>query len=300
MSSHTRKMKPIDVVDRWLYRRDGNDYGPVTTDDLMKAMVEHKVDLQTQVFSLQTRRWQAAAEHQLLRDFYEKCTDRWAAQDRDREADHQVKRLARARKARHGLWRLLLVGFIVAVAAGGYIVWRLGQATPIGVAALVREQKLPRLPVPQVVAAATDGPPMLRGTAVSRLSEPETYDTAGVKLDGEVATAPAVAKMQFGEDGELVGGGGGIAKADLDRVLASARGGLHGCATTAAKRDPGFGGTEVGFTVGPGKLTDITVGNEVRSNAPFKACVKAALVRVAVPTFSGRTRRVTIPLKVSR
>ncbi|MCB9736257.1 MAG: hypothetical protein H6745_27030 [Deltaproteobacteria bacterium] len=299
MSSHTRKMKPVDVVDRWLYRKDGNDYGPITTDELMNAMVEKKVDLQTQVFSLQTRRWQTAAEHQLLRDFYGKCTDRWAAQALDHEADKQVKRLARARKAKHGLWRVLLIGFIVAVAIGAYVVWRLGQATPIGVASLVRDPKLPRLPVPQVVVAAMDGPPILRGTAVDRLSEPETYDTAGVKQEGDVDTTPAVAKMQFGEDGELVGGGAGIAKADLDRVIASARGGLHGCATSAAKRDRSFGGTEVGFTVRPGKLTDITVGNEVKSNAPFKACVKAALAAVSVPAFSGSTRRVTLPLKVS-
>ena len=289
-------MKPALTIERWLYRKDGNDYGPVSTDALLEAMVARQVDLGTPVFSMVARRWTQAGEHALFRDFYEKCELRWRAEAFDTEAEAQVRRLARARQQRRRAISVVAAGTVVTLAVGAWIVWRLGLAEPMGLDRLARLPVLGRLPVP--AARATEPPALVlaEGTVVPLLAEPETYDTAGVALEGAAGAAPAVTKMSFTEDGGVLG----IAQSELDRVLDAARRNLHPCALDAAKRDAAFRGTRIGFVVAPGRLTSITVSDEVKHNASFKACVKSALARVSVPQFEGGDRHVTIPIAIGR
>jgi len=292
----TRKMKPIQATERWLYRKDGNDYGPVSTDGLLEAMATRKVDLATQVCSLTTRKWTPAAEHALLRDYYEKCQLKWRAEALDTEAEAHVRRLARTRKHRRRFYTLVTVGVVVAAALGAWIIWRLGQAQPLGLDHIARLPSLGRLPE---VPPPPPEPPSLalaEGTVVPKLSEPETYDTAGVEIEGAGASAPRVTKMSFTEDGRVVG----ISSVELERVVDAARRNLHACALEVARRDSAFKGTRIGFNVTPGRLTGITVSDEVKHNAAFKACVKAALNRVPVPVFEGGDRHVTIPISIGR
>jgi len=291
----TRRMRAVDLDDRWLYRRDGNDYGPVTTDALFEAMVARKVDLSTEVFSLRAKRWQPASDHAILRDFFDKCASRWKAEAAERDVQREVRKLTRARRARHGFWRLMLVGLFIVVGFGAWVVWRLGHAEPVGFERVVRLAHLTALPAPVFPEGAHTRVPDVPATAVARLSEPETYDTAGVAFEGEDARAATVTRLEFTADGQALG----ISAAELNRVIESARGGLNACATDAAMKDRRFTGTDVGFTVHPGRIAGITVGAEVRANRAFQACVKTALGRVPVPTYSGGERRVTIPLKVA-
>jgi len=289
-------MKPVVAVDRWLYRRDGNDYGPISTDDLLEAIAKKSVDLTTPVFQLRSQRWGPAAEHALLRDYYEKCQIRWRAEALDSEAESHVRRLARARQRRRRLFTLLVVGVVVAAGLAGYIIWRLGQAQPLGMNRLARIPHVEPLAVTEETRPDAPKVEIVAGTVVPKLSEPETYDTAGIAMEGEVPTKPTVRKMTFTESGEVQG----IPAAELKRVLDTVRKGLKPCAMDAWRRDKAFTGTRISFTITPGALTQITVSDEVKRNAAFKACVKSALNRVAVPVYAGGDRRVTIPLSIGR
>jgi hypothetical protein len=189
---------------------------------------------------------------------------------------------------------MLIAGIVVALVAGGLVVWRLLKAEPLGLAKIVRPAIVERLPHPSTPPPRKARLPAPGENKIARLYEPESYDTAGVSV-GDYE-AGHVTKMAFSEDGEVQM----ISAAELNQVVESARQGLYACARAAAAKNASFPGTDVGFTVAPSRLTKVSVGVEARSNAPFKACVKAALARVPVPSFSGSPRRVTVPLRFQR
>lgn len=296
MTEHpsTRKMRAVERRDRWLYRLSGADYGPVTTDALLEAIAARKVDMTTQVCRVAEGRWQPAGAHTLLKDHHARCATKWASEALHAEADAGIRRMNRRRHAGRGFWALVVSGIVVASAVGAWVVWRIAQAEPMGVAQLYRVPESPPLP-------AIPGPPVERaqlklasGTRVRRLRERQTYDTAGIRVgDDDAARAPV--KMAFDEDGRVVG----LDRASLRRIMNAARGPLAACAQAAARSDRSFEGTTVTFAVVSGGLDDIGVGAEARRKPAFQACVKRALRGVSVPTFDGSPRRVSVPLEVA-
>lgn len=289
----TRQLKRVDT-DRWVYRTDRGDYGPVTTDGLLEAIAGRKVELSTQVSVVGTNRWAPAGDFALFRDHFELCRKRWEKEELHKEAELIGKRIESKRKMAARFWILLALGLVVGGSALGYVVYRISKAAPVGFDRLGLAVAIPPLPDAAKATPVDSFLPAAVERKVARLSEPESYDTAGVAV-GAVDEGH-VRQMHFSEDGEVQG----IDQADLDRIVAQARGGLHACARDAAVKSSAFQGTEVGFTVAPGAITKVRVGAEARSNPAFQACVKAALARVAVPTFAGSERRVTIPLRIQR
>lgn len=290
----TRQLQRVGS-ERWLYRTDRGDYGPVTTDRILDAIREQAIDLATPVSVLGTNKWGAAGEFPLFRDHYAACKRRWEEERLHAEAEALGKRMEMKGHASRGAGILLITGIIVAIGIGTLVVWRLSKAEPIGLAKIVRTAVVTPLPKPPTTPKTAPPPPVLKERKVARLSEPESYDTAGIAVGTEVE-GDHVTQMHFSDEGEVEM----ISAADLAAVVESARQGLYGCARDAAGRNADWSGTDVGFTVSPGHLTKVTVGADARGNAPFQACVKAALARVKVPTFGGSERRVTVPLRFQR
>lgn len=289
----TRQLKRIDK-DRWVYRTDRGDYGPVTTDGLLEAIAERKIELGTMISAVGTNRWAPAGDFALFRDHYELCRKRWARDELHREAELIGQRIESKQKLAARFWLLLALGVVVGGSALGWVVWRLSQAGPVGFERLSFTASVPALPIPSKVKVTQEFLPAAKERKVARLYEPESYDTAGVAIGA--GDSGHVTQMHFSEDGEVQA----ISQAELEKVVASARTGLYACAREAALKSATFSGTEVGFTVTPGRITKIGVGAEARSNPAFQACVKTALARVAVPQFAGSERRVTVPLRIER
>jgi len=294
MKDSTRQLQRVGA-ERWLYRTDRGDYGPVTTDRIFDGIRERKIDLKTQVSVLGTNKWAAAGEFPLFRDQYSACQKRWDEERLHEEADAIGKRMELKAQTSRGAGILLAVSIAVALAIGAWVVWKLSKAEPLGLAKIVRMMVVEPLPTPPPGPKSIPAIPRKEERKVARLSEPESYDTAGVAVGGE-EDVNAVTQMHFSEDGEVAM----ISAADLAQVVESARQGLFGCAREASARNAAFTGTEVGFTVAPGHLTKVSVGTDARGNAPFLACVKGALGRVSVPAFNGSERRVTVPLRFQR
>ncbi len=298
MNNSTRQLTRVGS-ERWLYRTERGDYGPVTTDKIFDGIRERKIDLATQVSVLGTNKWSAAGEFPLFREHYSACKRRWEEEQLHAEAEAVGKRMELKAQTSRGAGIFLAVGVVVALGFGAWVVWRLSKAEPLGLAKVVRALVIEPLPTPVPVARGARAVPLKPEKKVARLSEPESYDTAGIAI-GETDDTAHVTQMHFSDDGDGDGGAQGISAEDLSRVVENARRSLHGCATEAAARNSAFAGTEVGFSVAPGGITKVSVGTDARGNAPFIACVKAALGRVSVPSFSGNERRVSVPLRFQR
>ncbi len=277
---------------RWLVRRDGAEYGPYSTDQLLEEIALRRVDLGTPVCDLARREWNPAGEHAPFRDHYAQCIKRWEVEALEADVDKHERKLKAMDNVKGGAWRLMVVGLVLATALGSWIVWRILKAEPTGIADAVAVPELPALPdAPQPRMTASGIEVLAAGTKVAVLKEYENYDTAGV--GSEAGAAAAVTRFDF-EGGE----GGGLDPSTLKRILGEAKAGLVGCAQQAATRSASFKGTKVTFVVRSGRLDSFTVGREALSNAPFKACVKGVLKRVKVPRFAGSDHKVSFPLVV--
>ena len=89
----TRQLKRVDS-DRWVYRTDRGDYGPMTTDGLLQAILDRKVDLGTPVSVVGTNKWAAAGDFAIFRDHYELCHKRWKREELHQEAEAIGRRIA--------------------------------------------------------------------------------------------------------------------------------------------------------------------------------------------------------------
>lgn len=291
----TKQLQRVGA-ERWLYRTERGDYGPVTTDQVFDGIRERKIDLSTQVSVLGTNRWSHAGEFPLFRDHFAACQRRWAEEQLHAEAEAVGRRMEMKGHATRHASRFVVVGIVVALGFAAWGAWRLFKAEPLGLSRIVRAATLPVLPTPPPLVRAGGLMPEAPEKRVPRLAEPESYDTAGIMIDDGGEVTPGVTKLSFDEHGE-VEAQASISAADLGGIVERARQGLYGCAREAATRDTSFAGTDVGFSVTSGRIAKITVGADARGNAPFQACVKAALGRVAVPAFGGGERRVTVPLR---
>lgn len=297
----TRQLRRADA-ERWLYRTGAGDFGPVNTDRIMDAIAKRKIDLATQVCLAGSDRWNAIAEHELFRNHFDHCRQRWEQEAKRAEIDRLGKRLERSEARSRHTWRIVGISLIAAAGIGVWMWWRFATAESLGIASINRMATTVRLPTagagPARIARNTPRMPAIVPHHVPRLAEPESYDTAGVQVtdNAEVHTAT---KLTFNDDGEI-DAAPTISADQLAGVVESARKGLYACAIQHAQRDPTFSGTEVGLTVQSGHLGNITVGTEVRNQPAFRACVKSALTHVAVPTFGGGDKRVVVPLRIAR
>jgi len=294
--STTRQLGRVEV-ERWLYRTDKGDYGPVPTDKLLEAISDRKIDLATQVRLMNTERWTPAAEHALFRNFYEKCKARWEIEDAEKARVGREQAYLKKDRERRLRMRLLLVGGVLVLAVVAWWFWKQSLIEGVSLARAARMRTAPSLPVEVAQAPPPALIPDARERRVPTLREPEdpiNYNVAGVTV-GETAQG-TVTRMEFGDDGEVKE----IDPAVLARVVDSARQGVYACAREHVASNSGFSGTNVGFAVASGGLTRISVGAEVKKSPAFQTCVKAALARVQVPAFEGSERYVTVPIRVER
>jgi hypothetical protein len=280
---------------RWFYRTPKGDFGPVTTDKLMEAMGKREIDLSTLVCKVGTTHWGPAGEVDLLRAHHAACKVEWDHHALASETDRMARSAERAHVARKSTSVGLVIGLVALVVFGGGMWWRLSRAEALGFERLVKPLDAQPLPAWSAGARPELAAPEREPVKVPRLAEPETLDTAGVRVGD--SSAPIVTRLDFDESGEA-GEASALDPGELDRIVGAARGGLIGCAQQLAQANDGFTGTEVRFTVSPGRLVDFVVGKEVAGSQTFRACVKRVLAGVKVPNFQGNPRSVTVPLRV--
>lgn len=210
---------------RWLYRGEKGDYGPMSTDELLEAIAQRKVNLGTDVSVLGANKWMPAGEIDILRDHYGTLAPRW---ERDRliaEAKELDKKTAIASKTKSAFGGLALFGTVAGLVLAGVLVWQFTAASPVGFSKMARAHVVQALPEPLKLLPRGDGAvPKIKEQKVATLSEPESYDTAGIGVgDG---SGNHVTTFQFDEDGSVAA----IPEAELQRIMGAATAGLRSCA----------------------------------------------------------------------
>ncbi len=278
-------------------RRDDVDYGPFSTEQVLEQIRAREVGLGSMITLLGSDEWEPVGTHELFRDHYAACAAAWEVEEAEQGADRHERQMKAMRVVGGGTWRLGLAGLAVALALGGWFAWRILNAKPTGVLSAVALAAPPTLPAPPTVGAAVPALPIPAATEFAVLKEPVyvSYDTAGVAIEGTEDGEQVVQTLNFDDDS-----GDELSDAAVERIVAAARRRLEPCALEAATRSETFTGTRMTFWLQSGRLGRLTVGAEVNANPRFKACVKAALSGISVPTFGGQQRKVTVPLRVQR
>lgn len=278
----------------WLVRRDEVDYGPYSTEEVLQSISKKEVHLGTLVAEISDAEFEPLGSWGIFRDHYAECQARWEQEIAEAEARRVERRMRVVRMVRAVTFGIVLVIVLSSAGFGGWVAWRRAQAKPTGVQQATFKapaSELPDLrPVPETQSAKV---PEVKTRKVSRLAEPISYDTAGVGIAGDERAQAPVMNFNAGAADQLP-------EAKVKSIVRSARKGMVACARAAAAASPDFMGTKVRFIIRSGRIGSLTVGSEVRSNGAFIQCVKRVVQGIAVPSFSGDERSVSIPLKVNR
>ena len=286
---------------RWLRRVGGEDHGPFSSTEMLGAIEAGEMDLGTLICDVATQNWEPAGVHPVFRDHYARCTADNEARDLISGAESHERKLKRDGAAKSVIRWLLLASVFTGIGFGGWELWRVLTSEPADIANAVTLPRLPLLPALPGVKASISPPPLLAPRRVTRRVEraqrrhQEALDVSGVGAEGS-GRAP-VTHLAFDDDGRSADG---LSDSVISRIVANARKGLEGCATTAGARSATFQGTRVTFVVRSARLDSFTVGKTALGDRAFKACVKSVLKKISVPAFEGSERRIRVDLSASR
>lgn len=279
---------------RWLARREGKDYGPYNDDELKECIARREIDLRSEICAVSTGTWSTVGEHAELRDFYSGLSERWNREALEASVDAQERKMEVMDKVKSGTWKLVVLGLLVVVGLGSWVIYRIMHAEPTGIMSAIVIDEVATLPELAVEKSDRVEIAEVAATKVKRIKERETYNTSGVGAEGTGATPTT--SLSFDPDG---GGGGGpsLSSGQISRITSNASPKLVSCAMKTRNKGPAFSKTNVSFLIKSGRLGGMTLGRAALKNKAFVSCVRRVLRGISVPKFGGSERRVTIPIR---
>ncbi len=270
---------------RWLVRRGARDYGPYTTQQILKAIDKREVDLGSLVTRMGSDAWQPAGVHAGFREHYAACESRWREEALDADVAREERKLRAIDRVKGGAGKGLVLGVIVVLGLGGWLVYRLVHAEPTGIMRVVVVPKLPALPAPPTAERAAPTLELAKPVKVKRRREHEHFDTAGVRVEGKERALRGTLDLDAAP-------GSGLSRAAINRVKSSVRGRLMPCIRAALGRGATLRKVKVTYIVRSGRLGGITLNRRVLKNRRLTACMKRVIKKTKVPSFQGPQRRV--------
>ena len=283
----------------WLAHRDGLDFGPFSTDELIQRVRDQEFDDETTVQDL------ATGIRQPLRAFpdFEKPLGRLLAERKARAQVQAAEHTARVKTVKKAGKGVFVFGTIGGLAVVGGLVWVLAHKPlpkPIAFAEVAR-----------TVGRSFDPPVLEPAEAVAeRLYKEERKRRKKARVramraaDQKVvdgysgdAPAPAVTSLDMSDDDS--GDAAKFSQAAVDKVLARANGSIQGCLRKELKRNPKLGSVRLAFWVTPSGRTK-GAGVQGKSTVLFGKCMVGVVESLKFPAFSGAQRKVSVPFEVSR
>ncbi len=292
-----------DALDRWMYKRDGMDYGPFTTSE-MEYCIQHKeIRPETEIYNRRTRQWTRVQDVPRFRLFIEEQHRRAAEAARQAEiaADHEA--------VHRGNWwstRLPWLAGAGLVVAGGVAAFFLLRPPPPVLAGyptnfykdLHFEHVVPlraMIAEPAKVTAAPVAPKAARPARGRNGGSSQGSSSGGA---GSVQMAAEV-DLSFGA--EDVSGGRELSQADLDGVQRTVAPRLIRCFRAEAGRNPDFEGGEVFIYLMPRGTVQVSRLDTRPAPTPeLASCARASTSGVKVPPFAGAAQVMQIPLHVAQ
>jgi hypothetical protein len=285
-----------DALDRWMYKRDGMDYGPFTTREIEHMIEQREISQETEVLNRRTRQWARVQDVPKLKPFIEELSRRAfeAARQAEISADHNAV-------VRGNWWSTHLP-----LVAGGALV------VGVGVAAFF----LLRAPAPVLAGYPTNFYKDLQFERMvplrAMIVEPAKVTRDPVKAvrtkarsTGPLATAPGSVDMapqvdlSFG--GDEVAGGHELTQGDIDGIQKIIAPRLIRCFRTEAERNPAFTGGAVFVYLMPRGAAQVSrVDTNPAPSAELASCAKQSTAGIKVEPFSGAAQVIQIPLHVAQ
>jgi hypothetical protein len=276
----------------WLFKRDGQVYGPVDGARLAELLYAGHVAATTLVGDGDGR-WRPLAEVPVFLVHVKKAE---AARRVEEEVTGQ--RLLRARRARTRAAGLVAAGGLAVAGAVGLAVLRsrsavaespllegFGAGITIVAPARIGVARVPAEDEVEVELAPGGGRPAQRARARARANE-------------RAGPAPAPGAAGDVQGGDLVATQ--FDEARIEAVVGAEQRRLARCLREHAARDPGFEGEiPLEFTVGnEGRVVRVAVMDPRLREGPLRDCLEAELSRWRFPPFPGQRPTVSLTFRV--
>jgi hypothetical protein len=285
-----------DALDRWMYKRNGMDYGPFTTRELEHIIERREITAETEVQNRRTRQWLRVQDVPKLYAYIQERTQReeQAAREAEIEKDHDT--------VHRGNWWTtkmpLIAGAVLAIVGGIAAILVLRPPPPVLAGyptRFYRELQFERIvPLRAMIAEpvkVSAVPPRAKRAKVARTTT-STSATPGI-----IDMAPQV-DISF--DTEDTSGGRQLTQADLDDVQRTVAPRLIRCFRLEAGRNPAFEGGSVFVYILPRGTAQVSrISTNPGPGPELTACARATTNGINVGQFAGAAQVMEIPLHVA-
>lgn len=291
-------MTRIDAhaLERWMYRKNGMDYGPFSVQDLHDLIRAHQIDAETEVRNVRERRFVRLGDVPHLKAFHDEFTRKEAEETRRREVLRDAESLERSIRRHHRMPILLGAGGAVVLAVGAFFVWRPGAPPSPGFDLDVfRTLDIGVLPaLPRAAATPAAVPTNANKKRAQKTARPPARPGAAPASPAPLPT------VDLAFDEEDVSGGRALTKEDLASLQARVSSGLVRCFREEAAARPEFrGGTVSLYILGSGRVALSRLDTSPPASASLSSCALAVVKGVRVPPFAGGAQVMEIPFYVT-
>ena len=286
------------ALDRFMYRKDGMDYGPFSVADLQDLIRAHRIDDSVEIRNVRERRWTRLGDVPALKRFYDEFTHREAEERRRREVLREAEVLERSIRRHHRM--PFVLGAVALLGLGAILSLLLRPSGPplrglnLNVFRTIEIASLPPLPAatPAVAVASNAAPKKAQKNPKTPVRA--AADPRAAAADPEV---PVEVNLAFNDD---EGSGRALSRDDLNSVQRQVSGGLIRCFRAEAESRPDFrGGHAVLYILSSGRVALSRLDTTPPASGTLTACARSVVQRVQVPAFSGGAQVMEIPFYVT-
>ncbi len=289
-------MSPITraSLDRWMFHRDGMDYGPFSVRDIEKMIESGELTGQSEIINYRSKISAPVSKVPHFAEFLAQKEERDRAAAYTAEVERDTSQvIAQARRRRHGP----LVVAAVAVVLGGLGSWLLLREPELPTSGypvtFFRDLAFPtveamtqRMATPVQFRPVVDEPAKPAGNGIARRPRRSDGDAPGV-------VETVMMDMSYGSDRELT-------QADIDQLKAEVTPGLIRCFQRELSEVEGFKGGKVVFLMMPkGKVALSRVDTRPVASKRLVSCVSATVGSKKVAPYAGAIQIIEFPLHVS-
>ena len=292
------KVSTIDksALERFIYRKDGMDYGPFTQKEIFDAIKAHEIDENTEIRSHRTKTYVKLKDFEPFGSFVRELKVREAEEKKRLEVLKEADRFERRVKRGKWIWVLGVLGVLIVVGGITYfrfgVQMRTGHETSMDIFksfSLERLSPLKAQKVQQQKAAPVVTSRHVGGKRVVRHNE-----SKGASHD-----EPKMAYFDFSEDGSHEEGKEPLTEAelrDLERKLAR---GLLACFQREAESDPSFQGGKIVLYIQPTGIVSVLRFSVTPGASPrLENCAREVCAQNKIRAFSGGAKIAEIPIYI--
>lgn len=278
------------TAQRWLLERDGVDYGPFSSKQVVEQLYKEEIGSEVVLFDIETDRRLPMSEFEVFSD----TIVAWIHEkdQREKRRAEEAREAAARRRTRIVLGSILAVVVLVGGGFGGWFWYQSTLPVPVkaGLADLVTAigAGLPPVNLPEELPeTAAEIRERREREAAARAGRVAAVERA------QVAREEALAANNVLDAAGTDSGSGDFERSAFDRAVASRQGPMFKCLQDEVRRDPSVKALNVEITVLPsGELINVKMPG---ATSRGETCVRQSLRGLRVPSFAGTNVKVKLP-----